>query len=245
MSGHSKWSTIKRKKSKIDAQRGKVFTKLAKEIISAARRGGGDPEANIALKNAIARAKEANLPNDNIQRAVKRGSGELGADNYEEITYEGYGPGGTAVMLEIMTDNRNRTAGEIRHFFSKYGGNLGETGCVSWMFDARGVLIVERSNLAMDADEFMLTVLDAGAVDIKEEEDSFEVLTEPSDLNKVNEVLEVEGVKISHAEIAMLSKTTVTLDGKNEEQMEKLLEMLEDHDDVQNVYTNYEPLGEE
>ena len=245
MSGHSKWSTIKRKKSKIDAQRGKVFTKLAKEIIAAARRGGGDPEANIALKNAIARAKEANLPNDNIQRAVKRGSGEPGADNYEEITYEGYGPGGTAVMLEIMTDNRNRTAGEIRHFFSKYGGNLGETGCVSWMFDARGLLIVERSNLEMDADEFMLTALDAGAVDIKEEEDSFEVLTETSDLNKVSEVLEAERVKISHAEIAMLPKTTVTLDGKNEEQMEKLLEVLEEHDDVQNVYTNYEPLEEE
>ena len=245
MSGHSKWSTIKRKKSKIDAQRGKIFTKLAKEIIAAARRGGGDPEANIALKNAIARAKEENLPNENIQRAVKRGSGELGADNYEEITYEGYGPGGTAVMLEIMTDNRNRTAGEIRHFFSKYGGNLGETGCVSWMFDARGLLIVERSNLEMDADEFMLAALDAGAVDIKEEEDSFEVLTETSDLDKVSEVLEVEGVKISHAEIAMLPKTTVTLDGKNEEQMEKLLEILEEHDDVQNVHTNYEPLEEE
>lgn len=241
MSGHSKWSTIKRKKSKIDAQRGKVFTKLAKEIIAAARKGGGDPEANIALKNAIARAKEANMPNDNIQRAIKRGSGELGADNYEEITYEGYGPGGTAVMLEIMTDNRNRTAGEIRHYFSKYGGNLGETGCVSWMFDARGVLIVERNKLAMDADEFMLTALDAGAIDIKEEEDSFEILTEPADLNKVNEVLEVEGIQISLAEIAMLPKTTVTLEGKNEEQMETLLEMLEDHDDVQNVYTNYEP----
>jgi len=241
LSGHSKWSTIKRKKSKIDAQRGKVFTKLAKEIIAAARKGGGDPEANIALKNAIARAKEANMPNDNIQRAIKRGSGELGADNYEEITYEGYGPGGTAVMLEIMTDNRNRTAGEIRHYFSKYGGNLGETGCVSWMFDARGVLIVERNKLAMDADEFMLTALDAGAIDIKEEEDSFEILTEPADLNKVNEVLEVEGIQISLAEIAMLPKTTVTLEGKNEEQMETLLEMLEDHDDVQNVYTNYEP----
>ena len=227
MSGHSKWSTIKRKKAKVDAQKGKVFTKLAKEIIVAAKQGGGDPEANIRLKNAIARAKEANLPNDNIQRAIQKGAGGADGANYEEIIYEGYGPGGAAVMLDIMTDNRNRTAGEIRHLFSKYGGNLGETGCVSWMFETRGLVIVEKSaNPGLDDDGFLLLALDAGAVDVKEEDDSLEIITEPSKLSQVRDVLEVEGVNISHSSIARIPRNTVALGGEQAEQMMKLMDAL-------------------
>ncbi|WP_449241520.1 YebC/PmpR family DNA-binding transcriptional regulator [Desulfoscipio gibsoniae] len=245
MSGHSKWSTIKRKKAKVDSQRGKIFTKIAKEIIAAARQGGGDPEANLRLKNAIAKAKEENIPNDNIQRAIKRGTGELGGANYEELTYEGYGPGGVAVMLDIMTDNRNRTAGEIRHLFSKYGGNLGETGCVSWMFDTRGVLIIEKANLEADTDEFLLTALDAGALDVKEEDDSLEVITEPDAMNQVAETLAVEGIKISLAEVTRIPQTTVMITGSQQEQMLKLMDMLEDHEDVQEVYANFDIVDEE
>ncbi len=240
MSGHSKWSTIKRKKAKVDAQRGKIFTKLAKEIIVAARQGGGgDPEANMRLKNAIAKAKEANLPNDNIQRAIQKGAGELDGVNYEEIIYEGYGPGGTAVMLDIMTDNRNRTAAEIRHCFSRFGGNLGETGCVSWMFDTNGLVIVEKAaNPGLDADEFLLLALDAGAVDVREEDDSLEVITEQAQLSQVLDVLEVEGIKVSHSSIAKIPNNTVSLSGEQAEQIMKLMDALEDHDDVQDVYAN-------
>lgn len=245
MAGHSKWSNIKRKKAKVDAQRGKVFTKIAKDITAAARMGGGDPNANITLRNAIAKAKEANIPNDNIQRAILKGTGELAGANYEEIVYEGYGPGGTAVMLDILTDNRNRTAGEIRHIFTKYGGNLGETGCVSWMFETTGLIIIERDSLSMDGDQFLLTALDAGALDIKEEDDSFEVLTDPGDLNKVSEILDLEGITIAHAEVAKQPTTTVTLTGDQEENMLKLLDYLDDHDDVQNVYTNFIAQDEE
>jgi len=241
MSGHSKWSTIKRKKAKVDAQRGKIFTKLAKEIIIAAKQGGGDPEANMRLKNAIAKAKEANLPNDNIQRAIQKGAGELDGVNYEEIVYEGYGPGGAAVMLDIMTDNRNRTAAEIRHFFSRFGGNLGETGCVSWMFETNGLIIVEKAdNPGLDADEFLLLALDAGAVDIREEDDSLEVITEQAMLSQVLDVLEVEGIKASHSSITKIPKNTVSLSGEQAEQMMKLMDALEDHDDVQDVYANCE-----
>lgn len=241
MSGHSKWSTIKRKKARVDAQKGKMFTKLAKEIIVAAKQGGADPEANIRLKNAIARAKEANLPNDNIQRAIQKGAGGAEGANYEEIIYEGYGPGGAAVMLDIMTDNRNRTAGEIRHLFSKYGGNLGETGCVSWMFETRGLIIVEKAaNPGLDGDAFLLLALDAGAVDVREEDDSLEVITEPAQLAQVRDILEVEGVNISDASIARIPKNTVTLAGEQAEQMMKLMDALEEHDDVQEVYANFE-----
>jgi len=245
MSGHSKWSTIKRKKAKVDSARGKVFTRIAKEIIAAARQGGGDPEANLRLKNAIAKAKEVNIPNDNIQRAIKRGTGELGGANFEELTYEGYGPGGVAVMLDIMTDNRNRTAGELRHLFSKYGGNLGETGCVSWMFDTRGVLIVDKTDLKVDSDEFLLTALDAGAFDVKEEDDTFEIITEPDALDQVTETLAVEGVKISDSEVTKIPQTTVMLTGSQQEQMLKLMDILEDHDDVQEVFANFDIVDEE
>lgn len=245
MSGHSKWSTIKRKKAKVDSARGKVFTKIAKEIIAAARQGGGDPEANLRLKNAIAKAKEVNIPNDNIQRAIKRGTGELDGANFEELTYEGYGPGGVAVMVDIMTDNRNRTAGEIRHLFSKYGGNLGETGCVSWMFDARGVLIVDKSDLQVDSDELLLIALDAGALDVKEEDDTFEIITEPDAIEQVTETLTVEGIKVSDSEVTKIPQTTVMLAGSQQEQMLKLMDILEEHDDVQEVFANFDIVDEE
>ena len=245
MSGHSKWSTIKRKKAKVDSARGKVFTRVAKEIIAAARDGGGDPEANSRLKNAIAKAKEVNIPNDNIQRAIKRGTGELGGASLEELAYEGYGPGGVAVMVDILTDNRNRTAGEIRHLFSKHGGNLGETGCVSWMFDARGLLIVEKSDLQIDGDELLLTAIDAGALDVKEEDDSFEIYTEPDALEQITEKMTAEGIKVSDAEVTKIPQTTVLLEGNQQEQMLKLIDLLEEHDDVQEVFANFELADEE
>ncbi|MBE3586689.1 YebC/PmpR family DNA-binding transcriptional regulator [Desulfofundulus thermocisternus] len=238
MSGHSKWSTIKRKKAKVDAQRGKLFTRLSREIIVAARLGGGDPEANPRLKAAIQRAKEANIPNENIQRAIQKGTGELGGTAYEELVYEGYGPGGVAVMLEIMTDNRNRTAGEIRHLFSRHGGNLGEAGCVSWMFTKKGVIVVEKDGL--DEDELMLAALEAGAEDMKTEEDEFEIITAPEDFDRVRQALEEKGVPIAGAQVTMVPQSTVRLTGQEAEQMMRLIEALEDHDDVQEVYANFE-----
>lgn len=240
MSGHSKWSTIKRKKAKVDAQRGKIFTRLAREIIVAARQGGGDPEVNFRLKTAIQRAKDANLPNENIMRAIQRGTGELGGESYEEITYEGYGPGGAAIMIEAMTDNRNRTAGEIRHIFSKNGGSLGESGCVAWMFQEKGLIVIDKSENDWNEDDLMLLAIDSGAEDFKVEYDSFEITSEPRDLHVVKESLEKAGVKVALAEVTMIPQTTVKLEGKEEEQMMKLLDTLEEHDDVQNVYTNFE-----
>ena len=245
MSGHSKWSTIKRKKAKVDSARGKIFTRIAKEIIAAARQGGGDLESNLRLKNAVAKAKEENLPNDNIQRAIKRGTGELGGANFEELTYEGYGPGGVAVMLDILTDNRNRTAGELRHLFSKYGGNLGETGCVSWMFDKRGLLVVEKENFTVDSDEFFLNALDAGALDVKEDDETIEVITEPEDIDSILQFLTDMGVKISSSELARIPQNTVALAEDHQERMLKLLDILEDHDDVQDVFVNFELTDEE
>ncbi|HHW42922.1 YebC/PmpR family DNA-binding transcriptional regulator [Desulfofundulus thermobenzoicus] len=238
MSGHSKWSTIKRKKAKVDAQRGKIFTRLAREIIVAARQGGGDPDANPRLKAAIQRAKEANIPNENIQRAIQKGTGELGGANYEEIVYEGYGPGGVAVMLEIMTDNRNRTAGEIRHLFSRYGGNLGESGCVSWMFEKKGLIVVDRDGL--DEDELMLAALEAGAEDMRTEDESFEIITAPAEFEQVRSALVEKGIPVSEAEVTMVPQSTVKLTGKEAEQMMRLMDALEDHDDVQEVYANFE-----
>ena len=240
MSGHSKWATIKRKKAKVDAQRGKVFTRLAREIIIAARQGGGDPDNNIRLKAAIQRAKEANIPNDNIMRAVQKGAGELGGGNYEEISYEGYGPGGVAVLLDIMTDNRNRTAGEIRHLFARFGGNLGETGCVAWMFEKKGLIVIDKSESALDEDDLMLLALDAGAEDFKSEEDTYEVTATPGELAGVKEALEQGGVKIEEAEVTMLPQTEVKLSGPEAEQMLRLMDALEEHDDIQNVYANFD-----
>lgn len=238
MSGHSKWSTIKRKKAKVDARRGKLFTRLAREIIVAARQGGGDPESNPRLKVAIQRAKEANIPNENIQRAIQKGTGELSGENYEEMIYEGYGPGGVAIMLEIMTDNRNRTAGEIRHLFSRHGGNLGEAGCVSWMFEKKGLIVVEKD--VLDEDELMLIALDAGAEDIKAEDDSFEISTAPADFEQVRHALVAKGIPVAEAHITMIPQSTVKLTGKEAEQMMRLIDALEEHDDVQELYANFE-----
>jgi len=239
MAGHSKWANIKRKKAKVDAQRGKIFTRIAKEIIVAAKNGGGDPEANLQLKNAIQKAKEANIPNDNIQRAIMRGTGELEGANYEEVTYEGYGPGGVAVLLDILTDNRNRTAGEIRHYFSKYGGNLGESGCVSWMFEKQGIIIVKK-DIGQSEDDLMLMALEAGADDLKAEEEVFEITCSPESLPEVRRYLEDNGIPVEEAEVTMVPQNSVKLEGKNAELMNKLIDLLEDHDDVQEVYTNFE-----
>lgn len=240
MSGHSKWATIKRKKAKVDAQRGKVFTRLAKEIIVAARLGGGDPENNMRLKTAIQKAKEANIPNENITRAIQRGTGELGGSSYEEITYEGYGPGGVAVMIESMTDNRNRTAGEIRHIFSRNGGSLGETGCVAWMFQEKGIIVIEKDGNEPGEDDLMLLALDSGADDFKVEEDSYEIFTEPGDLQTLLEALEKEGIKVALAEVTMVPQNTIKLEGEKAEQVMRLMETLEEHDDVQNAYANFD-----
>ncbi len=219
---------------------GKVFTRLAKEIIVAARLGGGDPENNMRLKTAIQKAKEANIPNENITRAIQRGTGELGGSSYEEITYEGYGPGGVAVMIESMTDNRNRTAGEIRHIFSRNGGSLGETGCVAWMFQEKGIIVIEKDGNEPGEDDLMLLALDSGADDFKVEEDSYEIFTEPGDLQMLKEALEKEGIKIALAEVTMVPQNTIKLEGEKAEQVMRLMETLEEHDDVQNAYANFD-----
>ncbi|SHJ96992.1 YebC/PmpR family DNA-binding transcriptional regulator [Desulforamulus aeronauticus] len=240
MSGHSKWATIKRKKAKVDSQRGKVFTRISKEIIIAARNGGGDPVGNMRLKAAIEKAKAANIPNDNIQRAIQKGVGGGEGANFEEFSYEGYGPGGVAILLHVATDNRNRTAGEVRHILSKHGGNLGETGCVGWMFKEQGVIIIDRSETKLSEDEMMLTALDAGAEDVKVEEDSFEIITEPEEFPTVKAALLEQGVPVADAEITMVPQTTVKIVGEEAEKMIKMIDLLEDNDDVQAVYTNFE-----
>ncbi|MGW8287934.1 MAG: YebC/PmpR family DNA-binding transcriptional regulator [Desulfobulbales bacterium] len=239
MSGHSKWSTIKRKKGAVDAKRGKIFTRLIKEITVAARMGGGDPDGNPRLRSAIASAKTENMPKDNIERAIKKGTGELEGAVYEEITYEGYGPGGVAILVDCMTDNKNRTVADIRHYFSKSGGNLGESGCVSWMFDRKGTMLVDKETI--DEEELMDKALEAGATDVSEEDNVFQVETEPDDFETVRENLEADGVQFLEASVAMVPKNTVDItDEKTARQILKLLENLEDHDDVQNVYANFD-----
>ncbi|MBN1473053.1 MAG: YebC/PmpR family DNA-binding transcriptional regulator [Syntrophaceae bacterium] len=239
MSGHSKWSTIKRKKGAIDAKRGKIFTKIIKEITLAARLGGGDIEGNSRLRQAVAAAKEENMPKDNIERAIKKGiGGGEGAANFEEVTYEGYGPGGVAVLVEIMTDNKNRTVAEIRHIFSKHGGNLGENGCVSWIFAKKGSIVIDRKEI--DEDALMELALDAGADDVKVEEDEYEVITSPSAFEAVKKALDDKGIKHLEARIGMIPSNTVKLEANKAEQMLKLMEKLEDNDDVQNAYANFD-----
>ncbi|MEG6522192.1 YebC/PmpR family DNA-binding transcriptional regulator [Desulfotomaculum sp. 1211_IL3151] len=240
MSGHSKWSTIKRKKAKVDAQRGKIFTRLSKEIIIAARNGGPDPNGNMRLKAAIEKAKVANIPNDNIQRAIQKGAGGGDGANFEEFSYEGYGPGGAAILLNVATDNRNRTAGEVRHILTKYGGNLGETGCVGWMFNEKGMIIIDRQETDLSEDDMMLAALEAGAEDVKAEEDSFEVTTAPADFGAVKAALEEQGLPVADAELTMVPQSTVKLQGDLAEKMNKMIELLEDNDDVQEVFTNFE-----
>lgn len=239
MAGHSKWSNIKRKKAKVDAQKGKIYSKLSKMIIVATREGGPDPENNFRLNDIIEKAKAANMPNDNIERAIKRGSGELNGGNIEEIVYEGYGPGGVAIMLDVTTDNRNRIAGELRHIFDKHGGNLGESGCVAWMFDKKGLIIIERQD-DMDIEEVIMVAIDAGAEDIEEYEDSIEIETDVSKFKEVKSALKDNGIEITSAEITYIPKSTVKVSKDESEKIEELIETLENHDDVQNVYTNYE-----
>lgn len=240
MSGHSKWNNIKNKKGKEDAKRAKVFTKLGRYIMVAAKEGGGDPEYNPALKAAIDKAKAENMPNENIDRAVKKGSGELGLANFEEIMYEGYGPGGIAVFATCLTDNRNRTASDVRHAFDKSGGNLGQSGCVSFMFDRKGVLAIERGD-KVDEDELMMLAIDLGAEDFISDEDGFEIITNPDDFNNVKEGLKEANYKFAMAEISYIPQNTIKLTNPEDiKNMEKLIDMLEDNDDVQDVYHNWE-----
>lgn len=238
MSGHSKWSSIKHKKGITDAKRGKVFTKLIKEITVAARLGGGDPDANPRLRTAIAAAKAENMPKDNIERAVKKGTGELEGVAYEEAYYEGYGPGGAAVLVESLTDNKKRTVADIRYVFSKAGGNLGEAGCVSWMFEKKGLFVFEKGNT--DEETLMEAVLDAGGEDIRDEESTFEVITSPDDFEGVKKALDERNLRYILAEITMVPKSTVKLEDKQAEQMLRLMDSLEDSDDVQKVYSNFD-----
>ncbi|MBW1955224.1 MAG: YebC/PmpR family DNA-binding transcriptional regulator [Deltaproteobacteria bacterium] len=236
MSGHSKWSTIKHKKGAADARRGKVFTKLIKEITVAARTGGGDPAGNPRLRQAIAAAKAENMPKDNIERAVKKGTGELEGVSYEESIYEGYGPGGAAILVESLTDNKNRAVSEIRHLFSKHGGSLGENGCVAWMFSKKGYFVVSKA--AADEEKLMEIALEAGAEDVREDDGNFEVIAAPEDYEPVKTALDEAAVVYDVGEITMLPSTTANLSGKDAEQMVRLMEALEDCDDVQKVYTN-------
>ena len=238
MSGHSKWHSIKHKKARVDAQRGKVFTRLIKELTVAARMGGGDPDANSRLRTAIATAKAANMPADNIERAIKKGTGELPGVSYEEVTYEGYGPGGVAIMIDAMTDNKNRTVAEIRHIMSKNGGNLGANGCVAYMFHKKGIVMVEQEGV--DEDELMEIVLDAGAEDMASEEEQFVVTTEPANFEPVRAAVEDQGFPIANAELTMVPDNTVKVVAKDAQKVLKLMDALENQDDVQNLYSNFD-----
>ncbi len=243
MSGHNKWSSIKHKKGKEDAKRGKIFTKLIRELSIAARAGGADPESNPRLRSAIAAAKSANMPKDNIARAIKKGAGGEEGTDLEEIRFEGYGPAGVAILIETMTDNRNRTVAEVRHLLDKYNGKLGESGCVTWMFDKKGIVAINKE--ASDEDAVMEIALDAGADDVSDEGDVFEVLTSSEDFENVREAFEKKEIAYEMAELAMVPQTTVNLAGKEAKRMLKLLDMLEDQDDVQKIYTNFDISEEE
>ncbi len=238
MSGHSKWHSIKHKKGALDAKRGKLFTKFIKEITVAARTGGGDPEGNARLRKAILDAKAGNMPNDTIDRAIRRGTGEEEGVNYEEITYEGYGPGGVALLIESMTDNRNRTVAEIRHLFSKNGGNLGESGSVGWMFDKKGYIVVDKA--AKSEDELFELAIEAGADDLRDDEDNFEILTSPDAFEGVLAAIKGAGIEPQAAEVGMMPQNYIKLEGSDARQMLKLMEALEDHDDVQKVSANFD-----
>ncbi|HDJ28289.1 MAG TPA: YebC/PmpR family DNA-binding transcriptional regulator [Proteobacteria bacterium] len=240
MSGHNKWSSIKHRKGAVDAKRGKIFTKLIKEITVAARDGGGDADTNPRLRTAIAAAKAVNMPKDNIERSIKRGTGELEGVSYEELVYEGYGPGGVAVMVDILTDNRNRTAADIRHIFNKGNGNLGENGCVAWMFDTKGLIVFEKENIGEE--ELFDLALEAGADDVEEitEDGTFEVITTTENFEAVKQAFDEKGWVYVSAEVTKIPQNTIKLEGKAAEQMLRLMEKLEDSDDVQNVYANFD-----
>lgn len=243
MSGHSKWHSIKHKKAKIDAQRGKIFTKLIKELTVAARMGGGDPEMNPRLRVAVNAAKAANMPSKNIDNAVKKGTGEMPGVVYEDISYEGYGPAGVAMFINAVTDNKNRTVADVRHLLSKYGGNLGESGSVAWMFEKKGLITVSAANHSED--ELLEIALECGAEDMEKEDENYEIYTSFEEFNAVRGELEAKNIEIESAEITMIPQNTVELNGKDAEQMMKLMDVLDDHDDVQNVYANFEIEDEE
>jgi YebC/PmpR family DNA-binding regulatory protein len=238
MSGHSKWHSIKHKKGATDAKRGKLFTKFIKEITVAARTGGGDPDSNARLRKAILDAKAGNMPNDTIDRAVRRGTGAEEGVHYEEITYEGYGPGGVALLIEAVTDNRNRTVAEIRHMFSKNGGNLGEAGSVGWLFEKKGYIVVEKA--AKPEEELFDIAIEAGADDLRDDEDNFEIITSPESFERVQEAIKSAGIEPQVAEVSMVPQTYVQLAGNDARQMLKLMEAIEDHDDVQKVHANFD-----
>ena len=240
MSGHSKWHNIQAKKGKADAARGKVFTKLGRELLIAVKQGGPDPAGNSKLKDVIAKCKAANMPNDTINNAIKKASGEGSTAVYEEITYEGYGPNGVALIVEANTDNKNRTAADVRHAFDKAGGNLGTNGCVSYLFNKKGIIVIEKSSTNKDEEELMMLALEAGAEDFEISEEVYEITVEPSNFTEVREKLEAEGLTFLEAEVQMIPTTTVALDEQAQEKMERLVERLEDLDDVMNVYHNAE-----
>lgn len=238
MSGHSRWSQIKRKKGKTDQQRGKLFTKLIREITVAARTGGGDPKANMRLKAAIETAKAANMPSDTLKRAIQKGTGELPGESYEEIAYEGYGPGGVAIMVRVLTDNKNRTAPEIRHTFEKHGGNMGAQGCVGWMFDRKGVIQVDAGRISED--DLLSIALEAGAADMRRVEKTFEITTAPDEMEAVRQAMEERGIAVARAEVTMVPQSTVRVEGKDAQPLLRLVEALEELDDVQAVYANFD-----
>ncbi|GAG73392.1 putative transcriptional regulatory protein [subsurface metagenome] len=240
MSGHSKWHSIKHKKAKEDAKRGNIFGKISRNIIVAVREGGGsDPRDNMALANAIAKAKEFNMPQNNIERAIKKGTGEIEGENYETILYEGYGPGGTAIIIETMTENRNRTASDIRNILNKYNGTLGESGSVSWQFEIKGIIIVEKTEIK-DEEEFMLNVIDMGAEDIDEDYDVYEIKVPPVEFIKIKEAIEKNNIKIKSSEVGLIPKSTIKLSKEESAKALKLINALDEHDDVQNVNSNLE-----
>ena len=238
MSGHSKWHTIKHKKGAADAKRGKVFTRVIKELTVAARNGGGDPEMNPRLRTIVAEAKAVNMPAENIKRAIQRGTGELPGVNYDEITYEGYGPGGAALIIEALTDNRNRTVGELRHTLTKYNGNLGESNSVAWMFAKKGYIVVDKS--AADEEKLLNAVLEAGGDDLRDDGDSWEIISEPAAFEAVRDAVKALGIEPASAEIAMIPQNYVKLEGRDAQQMLKLMDALDDHDDVQHVWANFD-----
>ena len=238
MSGHSKWASIRHKKSAVDAKRGKIFSRLIKEITVAARLGGGDPEGNPRLRVAIQAAKAQNMPKDNIARAIKKGTGELAGTSYEEYNYEAYGPGGVALMMNCLTDNKNRTIADIKHIFERHGGNLGEPGCVSWIFEKKGLFVFEKSSV--EEEKLLDLALEAGAEDIKESETQLEVLTDPGDFESIKKAFDDEGLRYGLAEISMIPQNTVKLDGRDAERVLSLLEALEENDDISHVYANFD-----
>lgn len=241
MSGHSKFANIKHKKEKNDAAKGKIFTIIGRELAVAVKEGGPDPNNNSRLRDVIAKAKANNMPNDTIDRGIKRAAGDANSVNYEHVTYEGYGPGGVAIIVEALTDNKNRTASNVRNAFTKGNGSMGTTGCVSYMFDQKGQIIIDREECEMDADDLMMMALDAGAEDFSEEEDSFEILTAPDDLSAVREALEKEGIPMAQAEVTMIPQTYTTLTGEDDiKYLNRTLDLLDDDDDVQAVYHNWE-----